>query len=186
MIILSAVSLRCGSAKNRTVGGPSGWNLSTNITQWSASTSFFVNDSLVFLYTPDYDVIEVNKADFSTCRISSPIAAYDDGQTVILLSQAGTRYFVCGRSNHCITGLKLRATILDLPGPPSHNSQPIATGSNSTTGPAQQSPVGGSNNGNHTSHDHHGPPSSNGCGSLGFIISGSYLLHLGISLIAFL
>ena len=48
IIIVSAILFRCVSAVsvNHTVGESSGWSLSSNLTLWSASNSFFVNDSL--------------------------------------------------------------------------------------------------------------------------------------------
>uniref|UniRef100_A0A803LJZ6 Uncharacterized protein n=1 Tax=Chenopodium quinoa TaxID=63459 RepID=A0A803LJZ6_CHEQI len=47
ILIMSAIMFRCASAAvNHTVGDSSGWDLSSNISLWSSSTSFVVNDSL--------------------------------------------------------------------------------------------------------------------------------------------
>ena len=69
----------------------------------------------MFIYTPTHDVIEVNEANFATCETRSPIAAYNDGETLINMTKPGPRYFVCGRSNHCTMGLKVRVQVLDIP-----------------------------------------------------------------------
>ncbi|KAK9733113.1 hypothetical protein RND81_04G044300 [Saponaria officinalis] len=116
-ITVMAMIFSSASAANIEVGGSTAWDLSTNFTLWSASNPIFVNDSLSFRYTPEHDVIEVSEVNFFNCDTSSPIGAYNDkdGKTVINVTQPGTRYFVCGRSNHCDLGLKLRATVLDSP-----------------------------------------------------------------------
>ncbi|KAK9733133.1 hypothetical protein RND81_04G045900 [Saponaria officinalis] len=116
-ITVMAMLFSSVSAANIEVGGSTGWELSTNFTHWSASNPIFVNDTLSFRYTPEHDVIEVSEANFFNCDTSSPIGAYNDkdGKTVINLTRPGPRYFVCGRSNHCYLGLKLRVTVLDSP-----------------------------------------------------------------------
>ncbi|CAO2833063.1 unnamed protein product [Amaranthus hypochondriacus] len=176
IIIMSAILFRCVSAVsvNHTVGGSSGWSLSSNLSLWSASKSFFVNDSLVFSYTPDYDVIELSKSDFDTCRINSPISTHDDesGQTVILLSQPGWRYFVCGRPHHCNMGLKLSVHVQDHPttkNPNEDEDQPFNTGTTSV-------------NGNTVS----GPHKSLGFSYFNAVTSGTFLLQLSITFLGIL
>ncbi|KAL9244404.1 hypothetical protein vseg_018184 [Gypsophila vaccaria] len=116
-VLMMTVLVPSVSAANVEVGGSAGWELATNFTYWTASNPIFVNDSLVFRYSPEHDVIEVSEANFFTCDTSSPIAAYNDkdGMTLINLTQPGPRYFVCGRSNHCPAGLKLRVYVLESP-----------------------------------------------------------------------
>lgn len=47
VILMWTILFRCVSAAvNHTVGGSSGWDLSSNLSLWSTSTSFSVNDSL--------------------------------------------------------------------------------------------------------------------------------------------
>ncbi|KMS98393.1 hypothetical protein BVRB_4g092720 [Beta vulgaris subsp. vulgaris] len=182
VILMWTILFRCVSAAvNHTVGGSSGWDLSSNLSLWSTSTSFSVNDSLVFNYTPDHDVFEVSKSDFETCRINSPISThdYDDekGQTVILLSQPGWRYFVCGRSNHCTQGLKLSIQVLN---------QPNNTSSDDIEDePEDHEPIpatGGGSNGSGIQGDipKHGPHSSDGYSNFNAVTTGRCLLHLSI------
>jgi len=66
----------------------------------------------VFSYTPVHDVVEVNQLGYDTCSIVNALATYDNGDTVIHLGGAGTRYFVCGRMGHCQQGLKLLVQVL--------------------------------------------------------------------------
>ncbi|KAL2935495.1 Uclacyanin 1 [Bienertia sinuspersici] len=148
---------------HHTVGGSNGWNLSSNLSLWSSTTSFFVNDSLVFDYTPDHDVIEVSKSDYDKCRINSPISTYNDenGQTVILLSQPGWRYFICGRTDYCSLGLKLSIHVTPELNNITSDDQPEIT-------PA------------------FGPHSSHGFAELNQVTFGKILLHLSITIMGHL
>ncbi|XP_058195185.1 uclacyanin 1-like [Rhododendron vialii] len=114
VIVISSVLLRCASATtNHSVGGPTGWDLASDLRAWAAATTFYAGDNLVFSYGPTHDVLEVNGADFARCRTTNPIKAYNDGETVVLLEEGGTtRYFFCGRSRHCDMGLKLEVEVL--------------------------------------------------------------------------
>lgn len=69
----------------------------------------------VFSYTPNHDVLEVNQLDFARCRTINPLATHRDGETVVPLTNAGTRFFICGRRGHCTRGLRLMVQVLDLP-----------------------------------------------------------------------
>ncbi|KAK4778626.1 hypothetical protein SAY86_006154 [Trapa natans] len=112
MVVVITSMVLVVSATNHTVGGISGWDLTSDIGSWSAKTSFHDGDFLVFNYTPVHDVLEVNATEFTACKTINPIGVYTDGETVIPLSEPGTtRYFICGRSDHCSRGLKLRVRI---------------------------------------------------------------------------
>ncbi|ESR54643.1 hypothetical protein CICLE_v10023892mg, partial [Citrus x clementina] len=100
------------SATNHTVGGSTGWDLSSNIHAWSATATFHVGDTLVFTYTPLHDVLEVNQLEYATCHTVNPISAHNSGDTVVPLIEPGTRYFICGRNGHCASGLKFRVDVL--------------------------------------------------------------------------
>ncbi|ESW24565.1 hypothetical protein PHAVU_004G141300 [Phaseolus vulgaris] len=112
VIIFTSILFRCVCGENHTVGGASGWDLRSNIQAWSSTTTFNIGDDLVFSYTPVHDVVEVNQVGYDTCMIANALATYDDGETVIHLGGAGTRYFVCGRMGHCQQGLKLLVQVL--------------------------------------------------------------------------
>ncbi|XP_052180895.1 blue copper protein 1b-like [Diospyros lotus] len=115
VIVVSSVWFRCVDCAptNHSVGGPTGWNLASDLHTWAASTTFHAGDNLVFSYWPTHDVLEVNQADYATCRTVNPISVHSDGKTVIQLQEGGTtRFFICGRRRHCAMGLKLEVHVL--------------------------------------------------------------------------
>ncbi|EXC19950.1 Early nodulin-like protein 1 [Morus notabilis] len=71
-------------------------------------------DGAAFCYTPVHDVLEVEEEDHQSCDVSDPISTFNDGETVVPLSQEGPRYFICGRQGHCALGLKLEAQVLGV------------------------------------------------------------------------
>ncbi|KAJ4713649.1 Blue copper protein [Melia azedarach] len=112
LTVLVSIPLRCASATNHSVGGPTGWDLSSNVQAWSATNTFHVGDTLVFTYTPAHSVLEVNQLEYTTCGTINPISVHSSGDTVLHLTQPGTRYFICGREGHCAMGLKFRVDVL--------------------------------------------------------------------------
>ncbi|OVA02145.1 Plastocyanin-like [Macleaya cordata] len=114
MIVLSISSYGV-YATNYSVGGETGWDLTSDMTTWSASTIFNPGDNLVFAYKPIHNVLEVDEDAFDTCNTTTPISINNGGQTVITLDTVGTRYFICGTPGHCGSGLKVQVDVL-LPG----------------------------------------------------------------------
>uniref|UniRef100_A0A2N9GKS9 Phytocyanin domain-containing protein n=1 Tax=Fagus sylvatica TaxID=28930 RepID=A0A2N9GKS9_FAGSY len=153
VIIITSILIRSVSATNHSVGGSSGWDLASDLQAWSAATTFHVGDSLVFTYTPLHDVLEVEQSDYDMCRISDPLKTYRDGETVIQLSEADNRYFICGRLGHCDMGLKLQVQVQ-------------TTNGNSTGGSGQEQRQRGRGRSSpppHSpgpDHDHESPPSN--------------------------
>jgi hypothetical protein len=106
----------------------------------------------VFSYTPLYDVVEVNKQGYDTCTIANAIATHNSGETVIHLTDNGTRYFVCGRMGHCKQGLKLEVQIQAQSinnGTNDNQNQPSDGGQKPSPPPRNPPPVPPS---------HHSPP----------------------------
>ncbi|PON68275.1 Phytocyanin domain containing protein [Trema orientale] len=174
IIIIGSILFRCVSAANHTVGGPSGWDLTSDLQAWTAQTTFHVGDSLVFTYSPVlYDVVEVHQEDFPTCDISHPIKTHNDGETLVPLNQQGARYFVCGRQGHCRLGQKLKVQVL----PPLHND-----GGNSEqrrggggrgrpkSPPTPPSSSGGAASGPHPCPCGGGPEEKSGAGFFGWLV----------------
>ncbi|WVZ13706.1 hypothetical protein V8G54_011272 [Vigna mungo] len=95
--------------------------------------------SVLFSYTPVHDVVEVNQLGYDTCTITNALATYDNGETVIHLGGAGTRYFVCGRMGHCQQGLKLQVQVLAQSNNGSNDDQNQGPG-NTTSSPPPPSP----------------------------------------------
>ncbi|XP_023520324.1 uclacyanin 1-like [Cucurbita pepo subsp. pepo] len=152
VMVITAIFFRCVTATNHSVGGASGWDLNSNILTWSAATTFQVDDYLVFNYLPVHDVLEVNRTDFSICRTVNPITTHSDGKTVIHLDQPGSRYFICGRLQYCLMGLKLQVQVL----------QRLSDANNSTPAGANQPERLSPRHPPHSSppFPHHPPPRS--------------------------
>nr|XP_004251506.1 uclacyanin 1-like [Solanum lycopersicum] len=119
---LATIAILFGStmAANHTVGAPQGrWDQSTGLTTWAASETFLVGDSLIFVYTPNHDVLEVRKSDYDSCQTTNAISTNGGGMTIISLSSTGKRYFICGTGGHCASGMKLEVnTLATVPPPP--------------------------------------------------------------------
>ncbi|KAJ3698624.1 hypothetical protein LUZ61_002329 [Rhynchospora tenuis] len=121
---LLAVTLQFAFAvgTNYTVGAPGGlWDLSTNYTKWASNITFYPGDNLLFKYTLAHDVWEVTEADYTSCTKGTPLKQYKDGNTLIALTEAGSRYFYCSVSSHCSSGMKLEVSVVptDSSPPPS-------------------------------------------------------------------
>ncbi|CAN4103449.1 unnamed protein product [Withania somnifera] len=135
LMSLAAIAMLLGPAMatNYTVGSPNGgWDQSTDVQAWAASKTFFVGDNLIFSYALSHSVLEVTKAGFESCQITSPLAIYTGGMTVITLASVGKRYFICGTGGHCnVGGMKLEINTLTKvvsPPPPAKPSPtPTAT-----------------------------------------------------------
>ncbi|KAI3952080.1 hypothetical protein MKW92_042763 [Papaver armeniacum] len=110
MIILS-VLVYASSATNYTVGGDSGWALTSNVQTWSSSYSFSVGDTLVFVYRPVHNVLEVNESAYEDCNLDNPISITNGNYTTVTLDTSGTRYFICGTRGHCSSGLKAKIVV---------------------------------------------------------------------------
>ncbi|XP_042503159.1 uclacyanin 1-like [Macadamia integrifolia] len=133
LILFSSILFRCVTATNHTVGGVTGWNLASDVKSWASNTVFFTGDNLVFVYTPEHDVIEVGERGYAQCQIRSPIRTHNNGHTVIPLLNPGTRYFVCGKPGHCWQGMKVQVDVLPRPQNVSSSPSTETGGSNAGT-----------------------------------------------------
>ncbi|KAJ8568507.1 hypothetical protein K7X08_028040 [Anisodus acutangulus] len=128
LMSLAAIAMLLGStmATNYTVGGPDGgWDQISDLFGWAASKTFYVGDNLIFSYALSHSVLEVTKASFDSCEITSPIAIYTGGTTVITLASVGKRYFICGTGGHCTVGrMKLEINTLSKAFPPPPPAKP--------------------------------------------------------------
>ncbi|KAL0354106.1 UNVERIFIED_CONTAM: Uclacyanin 1 [Sesamum angustifolium] len=115
-----AMMINLSMAANYTVGAPNGgWDQSTDLTTWASSQTFFVGDNLIFQYTTNHDVTEVSKPDFDSCSASNPLQPpHSGGLTLIPLTSAGNRYFICGSAGHCLGGMKVQIDIFAASSPP--------------------------------------------------------------------
>ncbi|KAG6522690.1 blue copper protein-like [Zingiber officinale] len=101
-------------AANYNVGGPGGsWDLSTDFTGWVSGKKFHVGDTLTFKHAANqHDVLEVSRAAYGTCATGNPISTDAGGNTVVKLTAAGKRYFICGIAGHCSAGMKVEIDVL--------------------------------------------------------------------------
>ncbi|KAJ3696031.1 hypothetical protein LUZ60_001408 [Juncus effusus] len=110
-VLAMAVLVQVVMGVDYPVGGPSGWETTTDLTTWSADKKFAPGDSLTFTYQTFHDVVEVSKADYDTCSGTTPIASYKGGSTTIKLTKPGKRYFICSVPGHCSAGMKLEVDV---------------------------------------------------------------------------
>eukprot|EP00250_Pteridium_aquilinum_P005154 c15292_g1_i1 orf=263-856(+) len=180
MCLFWALALMVGygaQAAQLQVGGPAGWTLpsiaNVNYTDWSASQTFVVGDTLYFNYSKEYhNVMVVKKVDYEGCEASSPISTFDDGATLITLDRSGTFYFLCGVPEHCADGQKVAVRVrkhVHLSSSPTTSPQQSIISPSPTTSPSPINfPPFASMNDNNSAP----PPSF----SLGFLILATYLL----------
>ncbi|XP_031106562.1 blue copper protein-like [Ipomoea triloba] len=143
MMSLAAISMVVGSsmAANHTVGGPNGgWDTSTDLQSWASSETFTVGDNLIFTYSPMHDVNEVSKTGYDSCTSANPLSTNSGGNTVVPLTAAGKRYFICGTMGHCSMGMKLQVNVLAAAAPPPAVSTTAPTPSESSVPSSAPSP----------------------------------------------
>lgn len=79
-----------------------------------------------FTYSPElHDVVEVTKAGYDACSSANNISASRSGNDVVTLTAVGTRYFLCGLTGHCDSGMKIRIDVVAAaaaPGPAASSS----------------------------------------------------------------
>ncbi|KAL8495688.1 hypothetical protein ACS0TY_019707 [Phlomoides rotata] len=131
-------------AVDHTVGGNSGWTSGVVYTDWTSGLTFTTGDTLVFTYDATHQVDEVSAADYRSCNTANPINTDSSSPTTISLTTAGTRYFICPRSNHCAQGMKLAVTVTagttsPSPSPPS-GTTPSPPSGGATPSPPSQTP----------------------------------------------
>lgn len=132
--IAAALCMQCTYAVQLDVGDRVGWDPSADLKTWASTKHFSTGDSLVFKYSQIHSLVEVNKAGYDSCSPAAPIKSYTDGNTAILLSSEGKRYFICGTPGHCNAGMKLevdtqvaRATVPSLAPAQVPVSSPVAS-----------------------------------------------------------
>ncbi|KAJ3670357.1 hypothetical protein LUZ60_010681 [Juncus effusus] len=117
------------TATDYKVGGSNGqWDVGTDLKAWASSKKFYPGDTLTFMYEPFHDLLEVSEVNFERCSTQNFFAFYTGGRTTLDLTSPGTRYFICGVSGHCTSGMKLQVDTLSpsssSPPPPISSSPP--------------------------------------------------------------
>ncbi|KAK4476451.1 hypothetical protein RD792_015604, partial [Penstemon davidsonii] len=167
-----------------TVGGPSGWDTSVNFDTWASGETFATGDILSFTFTSSHAVAEVSQADYQNCNNRAPIRTYTSSPTQITLSTAGTRHFICPRSNHCSQGQRLTVTTStgNTPSPPSGAtpSPPSGTTPSPPSGTGPSPPSGTTPSTPTPSGTTTPPPPSGGATS---ILGGGNIVVVGLSVV---
>ncbi|XP_015695488.2 blue copper protein-like [Oryza brachyantha] len=135
-----------------TVGAPDGlWDMETDYNEWVGRRSFHPGDKLTFTYSKElHDVVEVTKAGYDACSNANNISAFRSGNDVVALSAVGTRYFLCGLTGHCDSGMKIRIDVVaaaGAPGPVAGGpgaAPPLPSTSSSTPSPSAAAAAAGS------------------------------------------
>ncbi|KAI3736258.1 hypothetical protein L6452_15796 [Arctium lappa] len=141
VFVATAMLLDLVAAVDYTVGAPAGgWDQSTDLQSWATSQTFSVGDNIVFQYTSNHDVLEVSESDYDSCATRSPISTSTNSPTRIALTTAGSRYFICGISNHCSQGMKVQINAVASSSPAPPQSTTPSSPSPPTDGPTSGSP----------------------------------------------
>uniref|UniRef100_A0A0A9E5U1 Phytocyanin domain-containing protein n=1 Tax=Arundo donax TaxID=35708 RepID=A0A0A9E5U1_ARUDO len=113
-MVAAAAVLETAAATTYTVGAPDGlWDLQTNYAEWVATKTFHPGDKITFTYSAElHDVVEVSKAGYDACSSANNVSAFRTGNDVVPLTAVGTRYFLCGLTGHCGSGMKIRIDVV--------------------------------------------------------------------------
>nr|GFA77728.1 uclacyanin 1-like [Tanacetum cinerariifolium] len=144
-IVATTILFQLALAVDHNVGRPGGgWDTSTDLESWAKAT-FTVGDNLVFTYGGSHDVLEVTKDNYDSCSTSSPISTNGPSPTTIALTDAGSRYFICGTAGHCSQGMKVEIkTVAAASGPPTTGNTPPSSGDSPAPPAAEEYPKPGS------------------------------------------
>ncbi|KAF6172829.1 hypothetical protein GIB67_034681 [Kingdonia uniflora] len=137
-VVLMCLLCSTTEAKDFLVGGKTdGWKIpfsqSDSLNEWAQVSRFRVGDSLVWKYDEKTDsVLQVSRADYLSCNVSTPITEYNDGNTKVVLKKSGPYFFISGAKGHCAKGQKLIVVVLSS----KHIFTSGAPASSPTDGPA--------------------------------------------------
>ncbi|KAK8937252.1 hypothetical protein KSP39_PZI012529 [Platanthera zijinensis] len=108
-------------ATNFLVGEDDGWSLGVNFAEWAEGKQFKVGDTLVFQYKAvEHDVFSVSESDFNSCTAPVSIQHLLPDTYEITLTSPGRKWYICGKGNHCQSGMKLSIDVIaetDAPSP---------------------------------------------------------------------
>ncbi|OEL18204.1 hypothetical protein BAE44_0020779 [Dichanthelium oligosanthes] len=132
--------MEAAAAATYTVGAPDGlWDMQTDYAQWVKTRTFHPGDKIMFTYSAElHDVVEVTKVGYDACSSANNISAFRTGNDVVALTAVGTRYFLCGLTGHCDSGMKIRVDVVAAGAAPG----PAAAGSSSSAAAAPSARAG--------------------------------------------
>lgn len=190
IFMIAGVSRIC-SAATHIVGGSTGWTIPPSpntYSTWASGQTFAVGDVLVFNFaTRTHTVAEVNRANFNGCGTSNTIGAvHSSGPANITLTTAGTHYFICTITGHCLANQRLAVTVT---GPSSASPTPSPSSSPAPSGgaaaPTVEGPSGATTPaGGPSMPTTEGPTTHAAEGPTGSSPSGSFAASTGVSLLS--
>ncbi|KAL6848695.1 hypothetical protein ACP4OV_021278 [Aristida adscensionis] len=130
VLLFSAVaaSLVAGSSAGvyHIVGAGKGWRMPPNKTyyeEWASTRTISIGDKLMFLFRSGvYNIVEVPTRElFDRCSMRNITNRYQQGPTIIELTEAGPRYYFCGVGEHCEIGQKVFINVSAVAPPPPPN-----------------------------------------------------------------
>ncbi|KAL6131791.1 PREDICTED: mavicyanin [Fragaria vesca subsp. vesca] len=110
-LVALGFALTCYAATTYTVGGNSGWDISTDLPTWASDKKFVVGDVLWFQYSSSNSVNQVTKENYEGCNTTNVVKSYTGGNTTVTLTRPGDWYFVSGNKLYCLGGMKLQVPV---------------------------------------------------------------------------
>ncbi|CAL5023015.1 unnamed protein product [Urochloa decumbens] len=155
VFFLAVCLLQAAEGTRYTVGGADGWRVpppeakDRYYSDWASNFTFYVDDSIEFVYKNDSAVIRVSKAGYYHCNESTPDAPPPppprDGTTLFVLDAPGPAYFASADQARCAMGERLMLDVLAAaaaaPGPWAPSPGPSAQHHHSAAATAAPSSV---------------------------------------------
>lgn len=98
-------------------------NLSFFVLKESYSSDL-IFDGAVFQYGSEYNVLETDEKAYNSCTVDHWIESHSGGYTLVPLTSAGTRYFLCGSVPFCKRGMKLQVVVVNNDNEKEHRQTP--------------------------------------------------------------
>ncbi|KAL9236072.1 hypothetical protein vseg_010779 [Gypsophila vaccaria] len=98
--------------------------------EWAEQNRFHIGDTIHFKYSKD-SVLQVDREDYGSCNVTSPISKFEDGSTVFKFDRPGFFYFISGKPGHCEAGQKMIVRVMVQSGvqhPPASAPSPSVEG----------------------------------------------------------
>ncbi|KAM0919388.1 hypothetical protein ACQ4PT_008291 [Festuca glaucescens] len=131
--VVASFARVAAAATSYTVGAPDGlWDMHTDYAEWVAARTFHPGDNITFTYSRElHDVVEVGKAGYDVCSSANNVSAFRSGNDVVALTAVGARYFLCGLTGHCDSGMKIRIDVVAATAGPAAALSPTASAAGS-------------------------------------------------------
>ncbi|KAL9232822.1 hypothetical protein vseg_007887 [Gypsophila vaccaria] len=79
--------------------------------EWAEQNRFHIGDTIHFKYSKD-SVLQVDREDYGSCNVTSPILKFEDGNTVFKFDHSGFFCFISGKPGHCEAGQKMIVRVM--------------------------------------------------------------------------